>query len=116
MMKLRVKVTTKTSSSQKLFEFVGEIGDSVEQTTVSVGEFAMTSRHDTTGDCEELREVNILEAGGTTLAERGDEYTRHTFADDVAPDADSGCGVEGCVDSRLGVVAHDESAELETCA
>lgn len=72
-----------------------------------------SARHHALGDVEEFLLRHAGEAGGRALAERFHKVSRKASTMHVHPDAQySGC-IEHRVNASLGVVAHNQTAELQ---
>ncbi len=98
-----------------LFDVVGDVVDGAEDVAVGFGELLAAARHNAFGSAEEFVEadVSVARCGGALL-ERGDEIARKSRPMDVCANAHHRGGVEHGVDARLRVVAHDETAELQS--
>ena len=86
-----------------------------ENLLVHLGKFHVAACHDFGGCLKKRVHVDGLHAGCRALGERGDERAREACTIEVHTHTYGGGGVEHGVDARLGVVAHDEAAELESC-
>lgn len=88
--------------------------DALKHTTVGVGEGNVAARHYSFGNLTEFFEGNIGHSSGRrTFGEAGDECAGKSGSVDVYTYTYYSSGVKHCVDSGFGVVAHDESAELQ---
>ena len=95
---------------------VGLIVDVREDVAVVVGERFSSACHNSLGYLEEFHERHVGEARGGAFRERWHECSWEARTVNVYTHAKHGGGVEHAVDAHLGVVAHYQTAELQTSA